>query len=90
MITANDFKFNRVEKTDGHEDYWFDVSPNAEQEFFWNYSTQGVEHFFEVVYSKDEDVVGVKRQYRFSWDVVISNDDNLKKILRELSNNINK
>ena len=39
----------------------------------------------EVVYSKDEDVVGIKRQFPFNYDVVLSNDENLKAVLKDLS-----
>ena len=40
---------------------------------------------FRVVYSKDEDVVGVERTFLFNSDVIIVDDDELKSILRELS-----
>lgn len=88
MFTVNDFKFTRLDTSNGHEDYWFDVSKEAEQDFFWNYHTQGVEGFPEIVYSKDEDVVGIKRQYLWNWDVILSNDSSLKNILRKLANSI--
>lgn len=45
---------------------------------------QGCEHVFEVVYSKDENIVGIKRQYRFNWDVTISPNLQLKSILVNL------
>lgn len=39
----------------------------------------------EVVYSKDEDAVGIKRQFPFNYDVVLSDDEDLKIMLKELS-----
>jgi hypothetical protein len=40
---------------------------------------------FRVVYSKDEDVVGVERTFDFSYDVILSEDKKLHDILKELS-----
>ena len=40
---------------------------------------------FRVVYSKDEDIVGIERTFPFNYDVIRSEDDELKSILRELS-----
>ena len=40
---------------------------------------------FRVVYSKDEDIVGVERTFPFNYDVIAPEDDELKSILRELS-----
>ena len=84
-IIKEDFKLNKVDKSDGHEDYWFDTSIKADNELCCKYMEQGLQHVFEVVYSKDEDTVGVKRQFMFNWDVVMSDDEQLKNILRELS-----
>lgn len=39
----------------------------------------------EVVYSKDENVIGVKRQFPFNYDVILSDDEELKDILMTLS-----
>ena len=40
----------------------------------------------EIVYTKDKDIVGVKRQFPFNYDVILSDDKELKNILMELSN----
>lgn len=84
-IVKEDFKLITVDKTDGHEDYWFETSSNADEELSREYMEQGLQHVFEVVYSKDEDFVGVKRQFIFNWDVVISDDEHLKSVLKELA-----
>lgn len=86
-LTKDDFTLDRVEKADGHEDYWFTTSNKADEFLCYKYMNQGCEHVFEVVYSKDEDIVGVKRQYRFNWDVTISPNLQLKGILKELIEN---
>lgn len=43
----------------------------------------------EVVYSQDEDVVGIKRQFHWSCDVVISEDNSLKEILKSIIKEMN-
>lgn len=83
-LTKEDFSLDRVEKTDGHEDYWFTTSNKADEFLCHKYMEQGCEHVFEVVYSKDENIVGIKRQYRFNWDVTISPNLQLKEILKEI------
>lgn len=40
----------------------------------------------EIVYTKDKDIVGVKRQFPFNYDVIVSDDEELKDILIELIN----
>lgn len=80
-LTQEDFTLDRVEREDGHEDYWFKTSNKADDYLTWRYMSQGCEHVFEVVYSKDENIVGIKRQYKFNWDVVISPNLQLKSIL---------
>jgi len=84
MFTEKDFVFNRVDKNDGHIDYWFDTTPDSDEKLLREYGEMGCEHVFEVVYSADEDVVGIKRQFRFNWDVVLSKDENLKDFFRVL------
>ena len=38
----------------------------------------------ECVYSVSDNVVGVKRQFPFNFDVVLSNDEELKNILKSI------
>ena len=38
-----------------------------------------------VVYSKDEDIVGVRRDFPWNWDVVLSENKDLNAVLRELT-----
>ena len=83
-VTEKDFIFNRVEENEGHIDYWFDTTPDSDEKLLREYGEMGCEHVFEVVYSVDEDVVGIKRQFRFNWDVVLSKDENLKNFFRSL------
>ena len=37
-----------------------------------------------VVYSEDEDIVGVRRQFHWNYDVVIANDNFLKEMLKSI------
>lgn len=83
-LTQEDFTLDKIEKENGHEDYWFKTSDKADKFLCWKYGEQGCEHVFEVVYSKDENIVGIKRQYRFNWDVTISPNLQLKSILISL------
>ena len=46
---------------------------------------QSMKAVFKVVYSKDEDIVGIERTFPFNYDVITPDDDELKSILRELS-----
>lgn len=80
-----DFKLNKIDRDNGHEDYWFDVLGDTVKELTDKYMEQGLQGVFEVVYSKDENVVGIKRTFMFNFDVVISDDETLKEILKELS-----
>jgi hypothetical protein len=82
-LTKDDFVLDRKETPDGHEDYWFKTANEADEYLVREYNDMCLEHVFEVVYSKDEDWAGVKRQFRFNYDVVEAKDD-LKSILKSL------
>jgi hypothetical protein len=80
-----DFKLHKVERSSGHEDYWFHIEGDTSAELYRKYMEQGVQTICEAVYSKDENIVGIKRQFLFNYDVIIVNDENLKSILKELA-----
>ena len=81
MISKNNFKLNRVDKQNGHEDYWF-VTDKTSDEYLTNkYMEMCMVCVPEVVYSKDENVIGVKRLFPFNYDVILSDDEELKNIL---------
>ena len=88
MIRASDFNFLGIDKSNGHEDYWFSVSGDTAKELTAKYMEQSMIEVTNCVYSSDEDIIGVQRQFPFNKDVIIPNDDDLKNVLRELSKQI--
>lgn len=87
-MIKSDFKLFKKDMSDGHEDYWFEVSGTTREYLTDKYMEQAMKTVFRVVYSKDEDVVGVERTFPFNYDVVISDDEELKKILIDLVNEL--
>ena len=85
MLKKENFKLRKKETDKGHEDYWYETDKEASEYLTNKYMEQGMKAVFRVVYSKDEDVVGVERTFIFNYDVIIVDDDELKNILRELS-----
>jgi hypothetical protein len=80
-----DFELYKKETENSHKDYWFKVKNDSKKEIekeVWEMCMVGV---FEVVYSKDENVIGIKRDFPFNWDVVLSDNEELKNILKELT-----
>ena len=84
-LNKEDFTLLRVDRKDGHEDYWYETSKAANEYLTDKYMEQSMKAVFRVVYSKDEDIVGIERTFPFNYDVIISEDDELKSILRVLS-----
>lgn len=87
-MNKEEFKLWKKDISDEHEDYWFEVSGNTRDYLTNNYMEQAMKAVFRVVYSKDEDVVGIERTFPFNYDVVISDDEELKKILIDLVNEL--
>ena len=85
MLKKENFKLRKKETDKCHEDYWYETDKEANEYLTNKYMEQGMKAVFRVVYSKDEDVVGVERTFLFNFDVIIVDDDELKNILRELS-----
>ena len=88
MLKKENFKLWKKETDKGQEDYWYETDKEANEYLTNKYMEQGMKAVFRVVYSKDEDVVGVERTFLFNSDVIIVDDDELKNILRELSTKI--
>ena len=84
-MKKEDFKLWKTETNKGHEDYWYKTSKDANEYLTDKYMEQGMKAVFRVVYSKDEDIVGIERTFKFNYDVIIVDDEELKNILRELS-----
>jgi hypothetical protein len=79
-MKKEDFKFKEI----GYIDYWFFVEGETAKELTDKYMEQGMIGVTEVVYSKDEDIVGVKRQFPWNFDVIIDNDNLLKELLKSM------
>jgi hypothetical protein len=80
-----DFELDRLETADGHEDYWFKVNGDSLKELEKELWEQSMLQVTSVVYSKDEDIVGVRRDFPWNWDVVLSENKELNGVLKELT-----
>ena len=83
-MRKEDFKLRGTECKNGHIDCWFNVSGETEKELTDKYREMCMVGVTEVVYSKDEDIVGIKRLFPFNYDVVISDDESLKELLKSI------
>ena len=84
-----DFVFYEVDNTNGHTDYWFIVLGETRKQLTEKYNEMCMVGVKEIVYSQDEDIVGIKRQFHWSYDVVISDDETLKEILKSIIKEMN-
>ena len=87
-MKKENFKLDRIERKDGHEDYWFETDSISDKELSEKYMEMCMVGVAEVVYSRDKDIVGIKRLFPFNYDVIISDDDDLKKMLKELAQEV--
>lgn len=88
-MRKEDFELKQVDRSTGHIDYWFEVKGETQAELTLKYREQCMVGVTGVVYSEDEDVVGVRRQFHWNYDVVISDDDSLKEVLKSIVGNLN-
>ena len=88
-MRKEDFKLKEVDRSNGHIDYWFDVSGETADELTFTNREQCMVGVTSVVYSEDEDIVGVRRQFHWNYDVVISNDNFLKEMLKSIVKDLN-
>ncbi len=58
-----DFELDRIETPEEHVDYWFKVKGDSLKELEKEFWEQCMVQVTSVVYSKDEDVVGVRRDF---------------------------
>lgn len=85
-MNKTDFEFIKFDSE--YQDYWFKVKGKTAEELSDKHGEQCMVSVIEVVYSKVEDIVGVKRVFHWNYDVVIDNDENLKKMLIEIINEL--
>lgn len=91
-MKRGDFKFDRKETPDNHEDYWFKVLGDSQKELTNKYMEQSMVSVTECVYSKDEDIVAVKKLFPFNEYCSLvdsNNDDGLKDILKSIIKELN-
>lgn len=79
-----DFEFIRKDVNGRHEDYYFRVLGESQKQLTKKYYEYGMVGVTKCIYSKDEDVIGIQRQYPFNYDVIIIKDTELKNILISL------
>lgn len=77
-----DFELDRIETE--FDDYWFKVKGQSAKIIEDANMEMCMVCVPEVVYSFSEKVVGVKRLFPFNYDVVFSDDDELKALLAHL------
>lgn len=86
-MKKEDFKFDRKETPENHEDYWFKISGDSQKELTDKYMEQSIVSVTECVYSMDEDIVEVKKLFPFNEYCSLvdpDNDDGLKDILKSI------
>ena len=77
-----DFKFDKFKPE--YQDYYFKVSGETRDQLTREYMEQSMLSVFEVVYSKAEDAVFVRRLFPFNCSTVESKDETLKQLLIEM------
>lgn len=89
----NEKDFNFIKYDEDYKDYWFKVGGDTKNFITEKYMEQSLIEVAEIVYSKLEDVLGIKLLFPFNFRVDIINDEELKKIvvnkIREINNNEN-
>lgn len=86
MLHESDFKFTKLDEE--YQDYWFSVSGDSAEYLRQKYMEQSMITVSDVVYSKVDDAVGVKRQFPFNYDVITPNDAELKEFVSKIANSI--
>lgn len=81
-MKKSDFRFHKKEME--YEDYWFYVDGETKSELTDRHMEQSMVSVTEVVYSKADDIVAVRKLFPFNTMVVYDKDPELRKILLEL------
>ena len=85
-MNKEDFIFDR--KDDEFEDYWFSVKGETQSELSEAYMEMCMVAVTDVVYSRKENKVGIRRQFPFNFDVIMPTDNALMELLISLVNDI--
>lgn len=85
-MKKEDFIFDR--KDDEFEDYWFAVKGETQNELSEEYREMCMVAVTDVVYSRKENKIGIRRQFPFNYDVIISTNRTLEELLVSLVNDV--
>ncbi len=78
-MKREDFHFEH--KDDEYEDYWFRVTGDSKAELTEKYMEMCMIEVTEVVYSKKDNMIGIKRLFPFNYDVITPDDDKLREFV---------
>lgn len=81
-MKKSDFRFHK--KGNEYGDYWFYVDGETQAELTDRHMEQSMVAVTEVVYSKAEDIVGVRLLFPFNTMVVFDQDSELRNTLVDL------
>ena len=82
-MNTKDFIFDHYDSE--YKDYWFKVIGDTKKELTDKYMEMCMVEVTEVVYSIEEDIVGVKQLFPFNYQVIESTDETLKNLLIDLT-----
>lgn len=88
ILNEQDFIF--IKKDELYQDYWFECNGDSQKILTKKYMEMYMVEVSEVVYSKSENIIGVKRLFPFNYDVIIPDDNELKNILLTLVSKVDK
>ncbi|MDB6475528.1 hypothetical protein PMN51_17925 [Blautia wexlerae] len=80
-MDKTNFKFIRLNSPNKFKDYWFKTDKTSKNELMNEYIEQGMVGIPFVIFSKDEDIITIKRQFMFNFDFITPTNDKLKSIL---------
>lgn len=80
-MDKTNFKFIRLNSPNKFKDYWFKTDKTSKNELMNEYIEQGMVGIPFVIFSKDEDIIAIKRQFMFNFDFITPTNDKLKSIL---------
>ena len=81
-MNKEDFVFNKLDEE--FKDYWFNVHGESQIYLTDKYMEQSMVAITEIVYSKAEDALGIKKLFPFNAHVDLIKDEELKNIIKEL------
>ena len=84
MLNKSDFNLIKIDEE--FEDYWFSVTGDSAAYLTDKYMEQSMVAVTDVVYSKKEDKIGIKRLFPFNYDVITPDDEELKNLIVDIAN----